>query len=474
MKRIIICFDGTWNKIDAKEPTNVLMMATGLTPKTAITAKSKLSVTQIIHYDEGIGTHGGWIRRHIDGMFGLGVLKNMQEAYRFLMFNYDPQDEVYVFGFSRGAFTARSFVGLVRSVGIIQRDHVKNVTEGIRLYKKGLKFDDPKMLSFRALHSRHISTCGEDETHRCDLPDYLKGSSLPFKFRYVGLWDTVESIGFWKIVWASLMKRKQKAFVDSDHKYHDHKLNGMITAGRHAVALDERRPHFHSEPWGKVADANDRLGFKDTDPKRPIQEMFFPGNHGSVGGGGDVRGLSDGAFDWILDGAKEAGLELDTSPTSSVFSVLPDYQDSLRNSTTPPKKFSIMNMLAQTRNHKPKGLHQLHESVKRRWKHGGHNGETYRSKTLTHLSEALDKLDFAPPLKQKQVRGKTEASKSEKAFTYHTIVKGETLGKIAKRELGDPKRYKEIFELNTGTLHNPDKIYPGQVIRIPVDETETN
>ena len=463
MKRIIICFDGTWNKIDAEQPTNVLMMATGITPI------SEQGVSQMIYYDEGVGTFGGWVRRRVDGMFGFGVLKNLQEAYRFLMFNYDPQDEVYVFGFSRGAFTARSFVGLVRSIGIIQRDNIKQVTEGIGLYKKGLAFNDPKLLKFRADNSRHISTCGEDEEHRCTLADYSKGSSLPFKFRYVGLWDTVESIGTAKIIWSAFRKRTSKNYVDRDHRFHDHKLNGMITAGRHAVALDERRQHFHSEPWGDIKKLNKRLGFDETDPKRPIQEVFFPGNHGSVGGGGNIRGLSDGAFAWVVEGAKETGLKLDTSPTSSVFSVFPNYQDSLRNSTKPPKKFSLMNMLAQTRSHRPTGIHDVHESTQRRWTHGGSDGETYRPKGLLHLKSALDDLEFQPPLDLKAERGKIVLPKTDKAFTYYTIVKGETLGKISKRFLGTAKRYTEIFELNKGTLHHPDKIYPGQVIRIPID-----
>ena len=320
MKRIIICFDGTWNRIDADEPTNVLMLATGITPKT------KDGITQAIHYDEGVGTSGGWAKTRIDGGLGLGVLKNLSEAYRFLMFNFDPRDEVYVFGFSRGAFTARSFVGLVRSVGIIQRDNVRFVKEDIKLYKKGLGYNSPELLNFRAEHSRHILTCDDDENYRCEgVTDYQPGSSLPFKFRYVGLWDTVESIGVGKVVWSTIKKRTNKAYVDKDYRYHDHEISDLVAAGRHAVALDESRQHFHSEPWGDVAGANLHLGFAEDDPKRPIQEKFFPGNHGSVGGGGDIRGLSDGAFDWVLDGAKDAGLELDTSSTSSIYQIFPDY-----------------------------------------------------------------------------------------------------------------------------------------------------
>lgn len=462
MKRIIICFDGTWNRIDADEPTNVLKMATGITPH------SENGTGQIIYYDEGVGTSGSLIKKLKDGAFGLGVRKNLREAYQFLMFNYDPMDEVYVFGFSRGAFTARSFVGLIRSVGIIQRDQVRQVPAAIKLYKKGLGYAHEDLLAFRAKHSRHISTCGKDEQHRCEvLDDYLPGSSLPFKFRYVGLWDTVESIGFWKILWASFVPRKQNTFVDSDHKYHDHKLNGIVAAGRHAVAIDERRQHFHSEPWGAVSRRNTQLGFEIDDEDRPLQEKFFPGNHGSVGGGGDIKGLSDGAFEWVLEGAKKVGLKLDVSATSSIYNILPDHQVPLRNTTKPPKLTSRLNPFKQTRSHKPNGMYEIHESAQRRWLDGGHDESIYRPKSLLHLK---DQLNNANPTKLKQYKamsGKIEQTRDGGDYIYHTIKKGESLSAIAKIYLGDFKYTDDIFDLNRRIIYDKDKVYPGQVIRVP-------
>jgi len=467
MKRIIICFDGTWNRIDADEPTNVLKIATGITPK------SQNEIGQIIYYDEGVGTSGSWIRRLKDGAFGLGVRKNLREAYQFLMFNYDPQDEIYVFGFSRGAFTARSFVGLIRSVGIIQRDQVRQVPAAIKIYKKGLGFAHPDLLAFRAKYSRHISTCGEDEQHRCEvLEDYLPGSSLPFKFRYVGIWDTVESIGFWKILWASLTKRKQTVFVDSHHKYHDHKLNGMVAAGRHAVALDEKRQHFHSEPWGAVSKRNTQLGYDINDENRPIQEKFFPGDHGSVGGGGDIKGLSDGAFEWVLDGARNAGLKLDVTATSSIYNILPNHQASLRNTTKPPKKFSLINIFQQTRSHKPNGMYEIHDSAQRRWLSGGLGGKAYRPEALMHLRDQLDNANPAKLKEYKALSGKIEQNLDGGEFIYHTIKKDESLSAIAETYLGDRMRFDEIFELNRQIIHDKNKVYPGQVIRVPISKED--
>ncbi|MEM7727674.1 MAG: DUF2235 domain-containing protein [Pseudomonadota bacterium] len=466
MKRIVICFDGTWNRIDAEEPTNVLMLATGVAP---ITSRG---TSQIVHYDEGVGTEGSKVRRLVDGGFGFGVLQNLSEAYRFLMFNYEPHDDVYVFGFSRGAFTARSFVGLVRSIGIIQRYHIGKVNEGIRLYRKRKGFAHPDLLDFRARYSGHVSTCGEDETHRCNTVEgYQPGSSLPFKFRYVGLWDTVESLGLGNLAKSTFKNRKDKSFTDSDYDYHDHRLSGIVVAGRHAVALDERRRYFHSEPWGDLQKANARLGYGPNDPDRPIQEQFFPGDHGSVGGGGDIRGLSDGAFAWVLDGAKQAGLVLDASPSSAVYSIFPDFRAPLRNTSAPPKKVSVMNMRKRDRAHAPGGLHQVHESAQRRWVLRGENGP-YRPANLASLSATLDVLRFDAPYHVKAERGLRDERRGGGDYMFYTIIKGDTLGSVAETFMGSAARWKELHTMNAGTVPDPDKVYVGQVIRVPRPDTD--
>jgi len=127
MKRIIICFDGTWNRIDADEPTNVLMMATGITPKT------KDDIAQVIHYDEGVGTSGGKVKTIIDGAFGRGVLQNLSEAYRFLMFNFDPHDEEnYIKRVT--AIMTQLFYNSVRNIlGIFQHVEMMKRIDAIRL-----------------------------------------------------------------------------------------------------------------------------------------------------------------------------------------------------------------------------------------------------------------------------------------------------------------------------------------------------
>jgi hypothetical protein len=108
MKQLIVCSDGTWQKITSPYPTNVVK----------ITQAIAYNSNNLIFYGEGIGT-GNLIDRIAGGLFELGIDKNIQDAYRFLCLNYAPGDQIYLFGFSRGAYTVRSLVGLIRSVEML-------------------------------------------------------------------------------------------------------------------------------------------------------------------------------------------------------------------------------------------------------------------------------------------------------------------------------------------------------------------
>src|SRR5687767_10585176 len=126
MKRIAFCFDGTWNTAEMAYPTNVTRIAQ------AISREDRGGNTQAIHYDDGVGTGDsnrltGRVYNKLAGVFGFGLVENVIEAYKFLVLNYESGDQIYVFGFSRGAFTARSFVGLLRNAGIISRRSIHQI-----------------------------------------------------------------------------------------------------------------------------------------------------------------------------------------------------------------------------------------------------------------------------------------------------------------------------------------------------------
>ena len=129
MKRLIVCCDGTWNRADqvvdgVPSPTNVWKLQSALADKDAE------GNPQVVCYLEGVGTRR-WERIR-GGGFGVGLSRNVQQAYRFLFENYEPGDELYFFGFSRGAFTARSTAGLVRNSGILRPEHLEPLRRGVQ------------------------------------------------------------------------------------------------------------------------------------------------------------------------------------------------------------------------------------------------------------------------------------------------------------------------------------------------------
>jgi len=474
MKRIIFCFDGTWNRIDADHPTNVLLMASSITPITDD------GVTQIVHYDNGVGT--SYRDKILGGVTGYGLFENIEQAYQFLIFNYHPGDEIYCFGFSRGAFTARSFIGFIRAVGIIERRYAKEIKQATRLYKRSRArtLDSSKMLEFRAKYSSTITVCREDEEHRCKvMENYVPGQSIPFRIRYVGLWDTVETLGTMKVIWPWLPFTRKRSYVGPGHKYHNHKLSGMISAGRHAVALDERRRNFDIEPWGNVEKYNEQVGYGCDHKDSPFKEVFFPGVHGSVGGGGAYRGLSDETLNWIQSGAAEQELVLDRSKTSIIYASAPDYTTRLDNNYGEKKGiFGFITGLLpmRWRSHVPKSLDAVSKSAQNRWAYSNklEDGQ-YRPKTLESLSGDLNALDAVQQIERKQTSGiidstiiTTSVDPPLSPLKYHLVKRDDTLSKLAETYLGDMKRYMDIFHLNKDILTDPNRIYVGQILRIPL------
>ena len=463
MKHIVFCFDGTWNDINDDKQTNVLLLSA------AIARTTNDGTPQLVHYDTGVGTS---VRDKVSGgILGYGLFENIQQAYNFLVFNYEPHDKVYAFGFSRGAFTARSFVGLVKAIGIVERPFVGKVKEGIELYKS-IKSNTPqKLLEFRTAYSRHITVNPDDDTYRqTHIDGYVPGKSAPFAFRYIGLWDTVETLGVAKVVWPFIPHFGKKDRTGKKYQFHDHKASSIIAAGRHAVALDEKRRNFEVEPWGDLEPLNQEAGFDIRDPERPYQENFFPGVHGAVGGGGTIRGLSDAALEWVVQGAMKAGLALETGDH---YAPSPDFTVTLNNVRPKDRKklmSKIMRLGPRNRRHKPASIDTLHISTRRRLAYTGelHDGK-YAPKILDHLANEIAKL---PPVTERPTpiaRAKLERAAPTVNAQYHRIVKGETIEDLAEKYLNDPQKYPRIWEMNPGLNPDRDDLYVGQMLRVPVE-----
>ena len=239
------------------------------------------------------------------------------------------------------------------------------------------------------------------------------------------------------------------------HRFHDVSLDPFVERARHAIAIDEGRALFPPVPWDNVDALNATAGVASHDPKAPYQQKWFPGVHGGVGGGGDVRGLSDGALTWILRGAKLAGLHLDTARGTRINGFHPDSTVSVVNSLHP--EFSVTGLLRKGRAG-PARIEDLAPSAVRRWHTpAGQLAEraAYRPPALAHLAKEIDAAPYQ------------SFDPTTEIIATHVVEKGEWLSRIALRYYGDASAWREIYHANLDVIDDPDDIFPGWKLRIP-------
>lgn len=463
MKRLVFCFDGTTNRVSDRFPTNVVKTAQSLSPV------AEDGTAQLIYYDQGVGTDEGESVR--GGAFGYGLDRNLVEAYLFLVFNYTVGDELYVFGFSRGAYTARSFVGMLRNCGILRRRDAGMAPQALEFYRSRDELDQPdseKMLNFRKDHSPLVCLDErEDEWRSMNVPGYTRGDCPLLKITYLGVWDTVGALG----IPAHL---KISSLTKGRYQFHDTELSTMVESARHALAIDEHRRAFEPTPWDKIDVLNRERGFAPEAGDAPYQQQWFPGDHGSVGGGGDLTGLSDQALDWVLDGARLAGLEIDRASSSRIYELHPDYTEQLTNGTQkqfPTWRERLRDFFWQKAAHAdrapgPTELYQVNTSAKRRWLESPESlkdGKLYRPKTLDGVAEKLNALrpeDFG-------IGPAYRARMNPDQYLRYTVRYGENLTRIAHAFYGDAGKYMVIAEANRDKIEDPNVIFTGQSLRIP-------
>lgn len=462
MKRLVFCFDGTWNRLSAIYPTNVVTTAQSITPV------AKKGVVQIIHYDAGVGT--GEDDRWKGGLFGEGLIDKIIDAYTFLVFNYEPGDELYVFGFSRGAFTARAFVGLVRNVGVIQRKFAAKIADAVALYKKrreDANHNGEDLLKFRWEYSPEVCVDIDENSWRVkNCTGYKTGIGSIVRIAYLGVWDTVGAIG----VPSDIIFAK---YANRNEQYFDLELTSMVVSARHAVSIDEERKTFAPTLWPNFEALNASLGFASTASDAPYQQKWFPGNHGSVGGGGDIRGLSDRALVWILDGAEKMGLEVDRDPGSPLFRLAPDDFAPLVNMvpTKPSLEARIEGVVLQkaSREHGPTKIEEVSDSALQRWRASADKlpeRMLYRPAPLAGVSAAIEA--GSPPLKPQADHPAQSLPHSALPVpgALYKIVYGDTLRGLAQRTYGHADREDIILAANP-TITDADRIFIGQILYLP-------
>lgn len=301
MKRIVIFCDGTWNSSDAARATNVVKLAQAVCP-----LAPDGTVQQVFYYP-GVGSGQGstglsrLLDRYGGGAFGWGLDDKIHQAFRDLVFCYEPGDMICIFGFSRGAFTARSLAGLIRKAGIPARSQIPAIPEAIRQYRRRDPASHPEseeMRRYRAHLSPATATSEEDLAWR-QANGY--GDAILLRLGYLGIWDTVGGLGLPGMLGfaARLLNRR--------YRFHDTDLSRSVAAARHALALDERRKLYPYTPWANL----DKLNGETTGEERPYRQLWFVGTHSVVGGSGPLPPLSAYPLRWVAEGAMARGVAFD-------------------------------------------------------------------------------------------------------------------------------------------------------------------
>jgi uncharacterized protein (DUF2235 family) len=293
-RKLIVCCDGTWNQRDsASAPTNVAKMARAISPV------DQDGRSQLIYYHPGVGT-GNWLDQKLGGWFGVGLSENVRSAYAFLADNFRIDDEIFLFGFSRGAFTARSLAGLIGLVGVLRKIDMEYFAQIYDIYtsrahRSAVFRSNDEQTPLDAL--RNLLPDG-DANGRNERIMQAIGRARRTKFFFVGVWDTIGSLGVpWPFSWVTRSK----------FKFHDTDLNENITYAYHALAIEERRGPFKPTLWTKpIRPAQER--------PQVVEQVWFSGAHANVGGGYDDAGLSDIAFLWMVDKAASAAQEKGDRP----------------------------------------------------------------------------------------------------------------------------------------------------------------
>lgn len=313
-KKIVVFCDGTWNSPKTDHPTHVERLH-------KVTEKAfKNDPDLLCEYFPGVGAGtrfstftGQTLDKIGGGAFGLGLNENIREAYEFIAREYEPGDQLYLFGFSRGAFTVRSLAGLIRKAGIPDKVSGETVKAAMALYRKRGEEnhpDAPHIQKARQRLSPQFATSKEDMKFRGD-------KSYLIDIAYLGVWDTVGAMGVPNLLGSFSEWWNQR------HAFHDMDLSSSVRAARHAMALDERRYFFQPALWDNLAKLNGKMA--EHDPDRPYQQIWFAGDHGMVGGSGANQSLTSHTMDWIVEGAIKA--ELDIDPTKIMTHVARDPLD---------------------------------------------------------------------------------------------------------------------------------------------------
>lgn len=267
-RKLILCFDGTWNHPDDDKVPEDAQIETNARRLYEAILDPPAAPDQVKWYDEGVGISNNWYERLGGGAFGLGLDVKILDGYRYLSGAYEPGDRVYLFGFSRGAYSARSLLGLVRKCGLLHRDQLAKADEAYAIYRSRHLGDDcPQACAFRKRYGRDVAV------------------------HMIGLFDSVGALG--------VPLESFAAFNKDRYQFHDVNLSDNVAHAYHAMGLDEHRHVYSVSLWDPPAPTSQTL-----------EQRWFIGDHSDVGGGQPDRRLSDLPLRWMMERAMAHGLIL--------------------------------------------------------------------------------------------------------------------------------------------------------------------
>jgi hypothetical protein len=272
-KNIVLLSDGTGNSARSTTPTNVGRLYAALSLHD--------STKQVAFYDDGVGTERLKFLRIMGGAFGFGLMANVLELYKFLCRTYDEHDKIYLFGFSRGAYTVRVLVGLLDECGLIQRSDFANEYEFNRKVRQNYGIFREKF---------HRGPVGKSRKQKGELPGKNSHADCP-PIEFLGVWDTVDAYGLpideLAVAWDQYIY---------PYRFRDRTLSHAVNRAHHAIALDDERHTFHPVLWDEANEKN---------PAR-IEQVWFAGVHANVGGGYPDDTLALVSLEWMLSHLRDA------------------------------------------------------------------------------------------------------------------------------------------------------------------------
>ncbi|MEO6968962.1 MAG: DUF2235 domain-containing protein [Rhodanobacteraceae bacterium] len=289
LRRLVILFDGTWSK--AETQTNVERLWK------LIAASDTSGREQVSEYLAGVGVEPG-LGHLLGGAFGRGLAGSVKQGYQWLAQHWRDDDEVWLFGFSRGAYAARSVSGLIHKCGLLKPDANGQVTSAAvdaayALYEKNTAYDDPQTAAFRARYSREIG------------------------IHFIGVWETVGELGIPDVAsWFPYARNR--------YRFHDTELSGNVSHAYQALALDEHRADFMPAKWTSLPASAAPIA---------VEQRWFIGAHSDVGGGEMADGagrhpdpLPDITLAWMQRKAIDAGLAFNQTfvPAPDAYTATPN------------------------------------------------------------------------------------------------------------------------------------------------------